>query len=109
MKTMKAVAFLLTTAAVTLSGCVTPQATKDKQRALVCPQCKMVAVRTIQPSFGNSARAGWAGVPRPTTVYEDQCPGCQGAIETFFREGKWKHKCSVCKNTPYTCPVFHPL
>ncbi len=29
-------------------------------------------------------------------------------MKTFFREGEWKHKCSVCKDTPYTCPVIHP-
>ncbi len=42
------------------------------------------------------------------TTYEDTCPGCQGAIKTFFKEGKLKHKCSVCKESPFTCPVIHP-
>lgn len=93
-------------ATVALTGCTTTGDGGRNQQAMVCPKCKTVAVRTVQPS-GN-AQAGWTGNLRPTTVYEHQCPGCQGAMKTFFREGEWKHKCSVCKDTPYTCPVIHP-
>jgi hypothetical protein len=104
-RTTALAAFTLgTTLAVT--GCATTEGANKKEKALVCPQCKMVAVQTVQPAA--NAQAGWSGRLQPTTVYRDQCPGCQGAIETFFREGKWKHKCSVCKDSPYTCPVFHP-
>ena len=95
-----------------LSGCASTNETSGKgKHALVCPQCKMVAV-TVQapPYFGYGGRHGFgpAASSRPITTYEDTCPGCQGVLETFFREGKWKHKCSVCKDSPFTCPVFHP-
>ncbi len=89
------------------------------QEAIVCPQCKMVAVATYQPrrfgfyAPGRRYHPGWSsyrwgGYAYPQTVYEDKCPGCQGAIVTLFREGKLKHKCSVCSEKPFKCPVFHP-
>lgn len=89
-----------------LSGCASTNETGGKgKQALVCPQCKMVAVTRGVPYFGGGRFAGYRG---PTEVYMDTCPGCQGAIETLFKEGKLKHKCSVCKDSPFTCPVFHP-
>jgi hypothetical protein len=92
-----------------------------KSESIVCPQCKMVAVATSpsfqSPLFFPSARGGfhpgwssfgWGGLSFPQTSYEDKCPGCQGAITTFAREGKLKHKCSICSQKPFKCPVFHP-
>ena len=29
-------------------------------------------------------------------------------MTTFFREGKFQHKCSICKEFLFTCPVIHP-
>lgn len=89
-----------------LSGCASTNETGGKGKALVCPQCKMVAVTRGVPYFGHGRFAGYRGT---TEVYMDTCPGCQGAIETLFKEGKLKHKCSVCKASPFTCPVFHPI
>ena len=92
-----------------LSGCASTNDTGGKgKQALVCPQCKMVAVTVDRPYFPSGGRySGYRG--GPTTFYDDTCPGCQGAITTLFKEGKLKHKCSVCKETPFTCPVFHPV
>ena len=99
-----------------LSGCASTNETGGKgKQALVCPQCKMVAVTVNRPYFPSYGRHyyGYGGIggyrSGTTTFYEDTCPGCQGAIKTLFKEGKLKHKCSVCKESPFTCPVFHPL
>ena len=103
-----ALSLLLATAGLlALSGCASTNETGGKgKHALVCPQCKMVAVTVNRPyPVGRGFGRGYTG---PTTVYNDTCPGCQGVIETLFKEGKWKHKCSVCKDSPFTCPVFHP-
>jgi hypothetical protein len=27
---------------------------------------------------------------------------------TFLREGKFQHKCSICRETLFSCPVIHP-
>lgn len=90
-----------------LGGCASTNKTGGKgKQALVCPQCKMVAMTVYRPYVGNSSRFSSPGT---TTVYDDKCPGCQGAIVTLFKEGKLKHKCSICKETPFTCPVFHPI
>ena len=93
-----------------------------KTESIVCPQCKMVAVATFPPyqshpwafsspsanwSPGWSSFA-WGGLAYPQKSYEDKCPGCQGALTTFAREGKLKHKCSICAQKPFKCPVFHP-
>ena len=91
-----------------LSGCASTEGAKHKQQALVCPDCKVVAVAVEQPYYVG-IRPSWFGRGSPAVFYLDQYPNCQGSLETFFREGNWKHKCSVCKDTPYTCPVFHPL
>ena len=102
-----------------LAGCgiallpPTAQAKTPKQEALVCPECKMVAVTTYQPlssGFGGPGwrSYGWGGPAYPLHVYQDQCPGCQGAIVTLFKEGKLQHKCSICKEKPFNCPVVHP-
>ena len=90
-----------------LSGCASTNEIDGKgKQALVCPQCRMVAVTVNRPYLGIGR---YSGYPGPTIIHRDTCPGCQGVLETFFREGKWKHKCSICKDSPYTCPVFHPL
>jgi hypothetical protein len=95
-----------------LSGCASTNETGGKgKQALVCPQCKMVAVTVNRPYFGGIGGRGSHSYSygRTRTVYKDTCPGCQGAIETLFKEGKLKHKCSICKDSPFTCPVFHPI
>ena len=100
-------------ALLALSGCASTNETGGKgKQALVCPQCKMVAVTVNRPYFPAYGRHGFgSGIGYyggTQTFYEDKCPGCQGAITTLFKEGKLKHKCSVCKDSPFTCPVFHP-
>jgi len=116
------------TLTVLLQGCATstpPAIAGGKVRgseSLVCPQCKMVSVATFPPYQSHpwvfsSPSAGWSpgwssfawgGLAFPQKSYEDKCPGCQGAITTFAREGKLKHKCSICAEKPFKCPVFHP-
>ena len=91
------------------SGCASTNKTGGKgKQALVCPQCKMVAETVNLPYFGGPCRGGYAASGGTQTVYNDTCPGCQGAMTTLFKEGKLKHKCSVCKESPFTCPVVHP-
>lgn len=96
------------------------------RQATTCPQCKMVAVtvpQPIGPSFvygrpftGFGSQYAWGGLGNgfnwgvatlETTVYEDRCPGCKGTLKTFFTDGRWKHKCTVCEQKPFTCPVAH--
>ena len=107
------------------AGCATSTpstAAGSKAESIVCPQCKMVAVATFPPyqshAWAFSAPSasfypgwssfGWGGLNYPQKAYEDNCPGCQGAITTFAREGKLKHKCSICTEKPFKCPVVHP-
>ena len=93
-------------ALLALSGCAGTGKTGGKgKQALVCPQCKMVAVTFNRPYVGSGSRFSFPG---PVTTYQDTCPGCQGAIQTFIKGGKLRHKCSVCKESPFTCPVVHP-
>lgn len=88
----------------------------------------MVAVTVPSPIFPSSiyggaftgfgTRYGWDGLTNGfvwgtgrgdyATVYEDKCPGCSGVLKTFLTEGKWKHKCSLCAQRPFTCPVMRP-
>ena len=97
------VAFLGTAVALSVIGCAT---TKPAREVLVCPQCKIVTVtRTvavIPDSEGNLP-------PEDQEVTETQhsCPGCQGAIATLLKEGKFHHKCSICEQEAFTCPISH--
>ena len=99
-------------ALLALSGCASTNETGGKgKQALVCPQCKMVAVTVNRPdSAGDGDDPGpyGFGYGRTQTDYNHTCPNCQGAMTTLLKEGKLKHKCSVCKDSPFTCPVFHP-
>lgn len=81
-----------------LSGCATA---KPKAQALVCPQCKVVTVTRDEPVFEGEGNLP----PREQAVTETRhsCPGCQGALTTFFKEGKLQHKCSLCQQAPFSC------
>jgi hypothetical protein len=103
-----------------LAGCTTalsPPPARAKtpwQEALVCPECKMVAVTTYKPGAYRLGGGPYSGIYRwgrssyHDQVYEDRCPGCQGIIVTVLKEGMLQHKCSICKEKPFKCPVFHP-
>ncbi|ODU23934.1 MAG: hypothetical protein ABS95_02765 [Verrucomicrobia bacterium SCN 57-15] len=82
-----------------MAGCATNQ---PKRQALVCPDCKMVEVTVENTSFGDD---------HPTTTtstqMEHRCPNCRGAMKTFFKEGKFQHKCSACAQGAFTCPTSH--
>lgn len=98
-------------AVAVVASCAMPREAK-KHEALVCPQCRMVEVRNAfvrhhgrYPGFPHRTASG--AIYRGTT-YEHRCDGCQGVLTTFVREGKLQHNCSICKETPFTCPVVHP-
>jgi len=84
------------------SGCATGRSAGE---ALVCPQCKVVTITRTVPVFDSDGNLP----PRDEEVTETRhsCPGCQGALTTFFQEGKLRHKCSICEQTPFSCPVAH--
>jgi hypothetical protein len=131
MKTMTKVSFsgasaVLLSALLQSCATSTPPTTAGGRaqgsESIVCPQCKMVAVATFPPYQSHAwvfaspsanfypgwSSFGWGGLSNPQKAYEDKCPGCHGAITTFAREGKLKHKCSICSEKPFKCPVFHP-
>lgn len=101
------IAFLLAVAAgFGFSGCVA-SGTANAKQAIVCPECKMVGVPIDEPYYVG-VRPSWFGRGSSAVVYKDLCPNCHGSLETFAREGQWKHKCSICKESPFSCPVVHP-
>jgi len=77
-----------------LTGCAS---TKSTKQVLVCPECKIVLQEEFDP-FSDTTDV--------RMVEKHSCPGCQGALVTLFKEGKLKHKCSICSQTPYSCPVY---
>lgn len=128
LKTLTAIAAMIALSGL-LQSCATPQqpvttagGKMRKTESIVCPQCKMVSVASFpswqtppwvfsSPTAGvypGWSSFGWGGLGYPQKTYEDKCPGCQGALTTFAREGKLKHKCSICAQLPFKCPVFHP-
>jgi hypothetical protein len=109
-------------------GCATSASSGESKTALVCPQCRMVetvAYLPVGPSFSRAGVGaygvadpgypntgvgayGVADVGYPNTVHKHTCPGCQGTLTSFVREGKWQHKCSICEQHAFTCSVIHP-
>lgn len=87
------------TLALLATGCAT---NKPTRQALVCPDCKMVEVTVENTSWGDDYPT-----TSTTSYMEHRCPNCQGAMKTFFREGKFQHKCSTCAQDAFTCPVSH--
>lgn len=91
--------------ALLASGCAT---TPALEQALVCPQCKEVTIQQLperyDPQDGLS-RTYWEFNKTRT---EHSCPGCQGSLVTLFKEGKLQHKCSLCEQSPFSCPLSHP-
>ncbi len=88
--------------AVAVSGCATNQPNKQ---AMVCPDCKMTEVAVDTSRLASD----YTTAIFPTTRTEHSCPGCQGALKTLFKEGKLKHKCSVCAGQASICPASHRL
>jgi hypothetical protein len=98
---------------LSFEGCATSASSGEAKTAVVCPQCKMVETVAYLPAGPSFSRAGVgaygvAGAGFPTTTGEHTCPGCQGMLTSFVREGKWQHKCSICKQRAFSCPVIHP-
>lgn len=83
-----------------LAGCATNQ-TKDQ--ALVCPDCKMVEITVAQRTLEYDSYFDTT----TTNKMVHRCPNCQGALKTFFTEGKLQHTCTVCTQNGFTCPVDH--
>ena len=90
-------------AAFALTGCATSKSTKT---ALVCPQCKMVTVTRTVTVFPEG-EGNFPPEDQEMTEMQHSCPGCQGAIVTLFKEGKFHHKCSICEQEAFTCPISH--
>jgi hypothetical protein len=96
-----------------LQGCSSVASSSDAQQALVCPQCKMVKTVAWLPAGPSFSRAGVSaygvnGLYPSATMTKHSCPGCQGTLTTFAREGKWEHKCSICQQHAFSCPIMHP-
>jgi hypothetical protein len=94
-------------------GCATNDSSNGAKTAVVCPQCKMVETVAYLPAGPSFSRAGVsaygvAGLGYPTTAHKHTCPGCQGTPTSFVRKGKWQHKCSICEQHAFSCPVIHP-
>lgn len=92
---------VLLAAAAFAQGCAT---SASSRRALVCPDCKTVEVTEENSSWGYDSPS-----PASSTRMEHRCPGCQGALNSLFKEGKLRHQCSICPQDAFTCPVEPPL
>lgn len=88
----------------TVVGCATSQGTKPdevpKTTALVCPECKTV---TLGPFPSN---ADYLGGP-PATLTRHECGGCRGIISMRPDGQQFKHECSLCKQSPFSCQPTH--
>ncbi len=103
-------------AALVLSGCATSQ---PKKQAAICPDCKMVKVTVADIGWGAEVPIAEDGHETTfgannsfpgdytTTYLQHRCPYCQGAVKTFFKEGKLRHYCSTCDKMAAVCPKDH--
>lgn len=88
--------------AVGVTGCATDnarRATAMAKSGVVCPECRTV---TLGP-FPSSAE--WRG-GSPATVQRHECPGCRGVVTLSPGPDGYRHECSVCKQTPFSCSII---
>jgi hypothetical protein len=69
-------------------------------QAAVCPDCETVVFEDIDVSTGTN---------QPIYRTSHHCPGCQGALVTLFKNGKLEHRCSICNEKGFSCPINHPI
>ena len=96
-------ASVLTTIALA-SGCAT---SRSAQQARVCPQCKEVTLERLPGIYSPDEAVSYAFWDQERTTTEHSCPGCQGALITLFKEGKLRHRCSICEQASFSCPRSH--
>lgn len=88
--TISAAAFLFASCALNSSP----------NQAAVCPDCETVLIEDIDINDGTN---------QPIYRTSHHCPGCQGALVTLFKDGKLEHRCSICSEKGFSCPVNHPV
>ena len=88
----------IATAATLLVSCSTLGTNSQNAGLIACPDCRVVV--EVDDSIED-----YSNTPTPITRHD--CPGCQGRIATLFKEGKFEHRCSICKDSPYSCDVTH--
>lgn len=84
-----------------LAGCSTTKTTQETavpKSGVVCPECRTV---TLGP-FPSGAE--WRGGP-PAMVRRHECSGCRGVFSIYGEGPQYRHECSVCKQSPYSCNV----
>lgn len=94
MKTLRAT---IAAAAVLLTSCAL---NPPPNQAAVCPDCETVLIEDIDVSTGTN---------QPIYRTRHHCPGCQGALVTLFKDGKLEHRCSICSEKGFSCPISHPI
>ncbi len=99
---MKTIA-MIGLAALLVTGCATNNSGKTTKT--ICPQC-----HDTQSRFNDTNRYNDSGVDvsafRDDRVHHS-CPDCQSAFAALFKEGKFKHRCTVCEANGYACPLNH--
>lgn len=88
-----------------LVGC----ATTDNNLAgkTVCPKCRDIPIEFHDPNRYDDSGVDVDAFRKDRVAHS--CPDCQDAFVTFFKEGKFKHKCTVCEANGYVCPMNHPV
>jgi hypothetical protein len=64
----------------------------------VCPECRTVTLGPVHSS------TDWRG-GSPTIAQRHECSGCRGVLTVYAEPLQFRHECSVCKQTPYSCQV----
>ena len=99
--------------ALLLQSCASTTVSSGPEQALVCPRCKTVETVAWLPAGPSFSRAGVSaygvnGLYPSPSFKKHECPGCRGAMTTFARQGKWEHRCSICQQGTFSCPIIHP-
>lgn len=100
--TMGLIGLVLVVSVIT-AGCYTSQSqvardAGSKQAAAMCTACKTTWVQVRTKTGGSKVKTY-----RPRAVMS--CPGCQSAVESFFKTGKLEHSCSKCGDGLQQCEV----
>lgn len=85
-----------------VAGCTStkPSPVTADAAALVCPECRTVKLGPFPSS------SEWRGGP-PAMVTKHECGGCRGVVTLASGPEGYRHECSVCKQSPFSCQPTH--
>ena len=88
--------------ALGLASCATTVRSGSEAESIACPECRNV-VEIVEGELDVHTFDD----PEMIAVERHVCRGCKGHSASLFSEGKFRHQCTICEESPYSCTFSH--